>query len=71
MKRIINILEKSILYLWIFLTIIIVYLIIQRFVNPNYKGISFIDLKLYLKITIVVLVLDMIFRNLKKRYTNE
>ncbi len=65
MKRIINIIEKSILYFWIFLTIIVLYFLIQRFVNPTYKGISNVDLKLYLKISVGILAVVVILKKVK------
>jgi hypothetical protein len=71
MKQFINIIKKTILYFWLFLTIIVLYFIIQRFVNPNYKGISNVDLKLYLKISIVILISIAILKNVKKKRTNE
>ena len=67
MKGIINIIEKSILYFWIFLTIIVLYFIIQRFVNPTYKGISNVDLKLYLKISVGILAVIVILKKVKKQ----
>ena len=67
MKQTFNILEKVILYLWIVLTIVIIYFIVDRFLNPGYKGISNVDLKLYLKVSIIFLVLIVTFKFLKKR----
>ncbi len=71
MKSIIKFLEKSIFYLWILLTIIVVYFIIERFLNPGYKGISIVDLKLYLKISIIVLVIIIILKTIKKKQIND
>lgn len=66
MKRLINIILKSILFIWILISIIVLYFIVDRFVNPHVKGISNVDLKLYLEITIIVLASIIILRNLKK-----
>lgn len=66
MNRKINILEKLVLAFWLLLTIIIIYFIIQRFINPSFKGISNMDLKIYLKISIVTFILILILKKIKK-----
>lgn len=71
MKRFINIILKSVLYIWILLSIIVIYFTVDRFVNPHVKGISNIDLKLYLKITIVVLASIILLRNIQMIWNNK
>lgn len=70
MKRFINIILKSVLYIWILLSIIVIYFTVDRFVNPHVKGISNVDLKLYLKITIVVLASIILLRIILMDWNN-
>ncbi len=52
MKTFLNFSGKLIGFIWLLLTVIVVFFLIQRFANPDTKGISNYDLKFYLKITL-------------------
>jgi len=53
MRNLLSFIGKLILYIWLFLTIIVILLLIIRIANPGVKGISNHDLKDYTKITLI------------------
>ncbi|TPG36341.1 hypothetical protein EAH81_19915 [Flavobacterium pectinovorum] len=52
MKTFLNFSRKLISFIWLLLTVIVIFFLIQQFTNPGIKGISNYDLKLYLKFTL-------------------
>ena len=56
-KKVINILTYIMIGLWSIFTIIVIFFLIHRLTNPEWKSISNHDLKDYGQITIIVLLI--------------
>jgi hypothetical protein len=67
MNRFLNVFRKIILYAWITLTIVVGFLLIIRTANPRTKGISNVDLKFYVEITIYCFIIYIVLRLIENK----
>lgn len=61
-KRLLNILKYILVGLWVFLTIIVIIFLIDRWLNPGWKGISNRDLKDYGIISLIFFAILGLFK---------
>lgn len=67
MEKLLNFIRKLILYIWLGLTIIITMILIIKIINPDIKGISNYDLKMYAGISIIFFVIYFLLKLLKPK----
>jgi hypothetical protein len=67
MNRFLNVFRKVILYTWTTLTIAVGFLLIIRTINPQTKGISNVDLKFYVEITLYCFIIYSVLKLLENK----